>query len=82
MKQRYINFPRVYTGLCNHKRIFFNEMSSWTALTTHLGMKTILDQIYIKQICSDFYYDDFEKKITAHPFFIFLFLFLLVDKGF
>ena len=55
MKQRYINVPRVYTGLCSHKRLFFYEMSSWTALTTHLGMKTIVDQKYIKQICSDFY---------------------------
>ena len=29
-----------YTALRNHNRIVFEEMSSWTALTMHLGMKT------------------------------------------
>ena len=39
-------------------RIFFEGMSSWTPLTMYLGID-ILDQIYIKQTCPDFYYDDF-----------------------
>ena len=28
------------TELCNHNRIVFEEMSSWTASTWHIGMKT------------------------------------------
>ena len=48
----------VNTALRNHMRIVFEEMSSWTAFTMYLGMKRTLDQIYIKQMCSDFYYED------------------------
>ena len=29
------------TVYCIHNQIVFEEMSSWTALTMHLGMKTI-----------------------------------------
>ena len=30
----------IYTALRNHNRIIYYEMSSWTALTRHIGMKT------------------------------------------
>ena len=54
--------PQMYnvtnTGLCYHNRIVFEEMSSWTDLTVHLWMKTTFYTKYVKQICSDFYYDD------------------------
>ena len=35
------------TALRNHMRIVFEEMSSWTALTMYLGMKTIFETKYI-----------------------------------
>ena len=35
------------TALRNHNRIVFEEMSSWIALTMHLGMK---DTFFIKYI--------------------------------
>ena len=35
------------TALRNHNRIVFEEMSSWTALTMHLGMKTTFKTKYI-----------------------------------
>ena len=39
----------------------FAEMSFWTALTKESRDEdNILDQIY-KQICSDFYFDDFNS---------------------
>ena len=44
----------MYTGLCNHNRIGFTEMSSWTALTWHIGIKTAF---YSQKIFSDFYYE-------------------------
>ena len=28
------------TGLCNHKQIVFEELSCWTALKRHIGVKT------------------------------------------
>ena len=30
----------IITAIRNHKRTVFEEMTSWRALTTHLGMKT------------------------------------------
>ena len=36
------------TVLCNHNRIVFEEMSSWTALTMHLGIKTTFLTKYMK----------------------------------
>ena len=39
------------TALRNHNQTVFEEM---TALTWYIGMKTVLDQTYQKQICSDF----------------------------
>ena len=37
-------------------RIVFEEMSSWTALTIYPSDEdNILDQLYIKQLCLDFY---------------------------
>ena len=35
------------TALHNHMRIVFEEMSSWTALTMDLGMKTTFYTKYI-----------------------------------
>ena len=32
---------RVNTALRNHMRMVFEEMTSWTALTMYLGMKSI-----------------------------------------
>ena len=45
-----------YTGLCNHNRIVFEEMSSWTALRMDLGMEPTFKTkyIHIRQTCSDF----------------------------
>ena len=34
-------------GSRNHMRIVFEEMSSWTPITRHLGMKTTFDTKYI-----------------------------------
>ena len=48
---------RASTELHNHNRTVFEEMTSWIALTWYIEMKT--DQTYQKQICLDFYYDDF-----------------------
>ena len=48
----------VGTALRNHNRIDFEETSSWTPSTMFLAMKTTPYQIYIKQLCSDFYYKD------------------------
>ena len=39
------------TGLCNHNQIVFEEMSSGDE-------EDILDQIYKKKTCSDFYDND------------------------
>ena len=39
-------FIHCYTGLCNHNRIVFKEMSSWTALLVHLGMKKTFQTKY------------------------------------
>ena len=41
----------LYTALCNHNRIAFEEMSSWTA---NMDEDIILDQIHEKQIFSKF----------------------------
>ena len=38
----------------------FAEMSSWTALTRYIGIKTTFKTKYKKQMCPNFYYDDFE----------------------
>ena len=35
------------TALNNHMRVIFEEMSSWTALTMYLGMKTTFYTKYI-----------------------------------
>ena len=34
-------------GFCNHNRVVFEEMSSWTALTVHRGIKTTFQTKYI-----------------------------------
>ena len=49
-----------YVYVRNHLRIVFEEKSSWTPLTMYVSRDgdNILDKIYIKQICSDFYYED------------------------
>ena len=39
---------------CNHNRIVFQEMSSWTALKLHLGITTTYYTKVEKQICTDF----------------------------
>ena len=49
------------TGTCNHNRIGFEEMDSFNNASR--DEDKILDQIYIKQICSDFYYDDFQFSL-------------------
>ena len=36
------------TALCNHNRVVFKGMSSWTALTMHLGMQTTFQSKYMK----------------------------------
>ena len=41
-----------------YMRIISEEMSSWTALTMYDNKDNILDQIYIKKMCSDFFYED------------------------
>ena len=48
-----------YTALRNHMRIIFEEMFSDTFNNVSRDEDNILDQIYIQQICPDFYYDDF-----------------------
>ena len=44
---------RLCTSLCNHNRIAFEEMSSWTGLTWHIGIYrqqvNIYNKIYQKQ---------------------------------
>ena len=52
---------KVYTASRNHLRIVFEEMSSWIDTYNNVSRDevNILDQIYIKQICPDFYNDDF-----------------------
>ena len=45
----------INQGDANQIRTVFALMSSLTALTRNVD----LDQIYIKKICKDFYYDDF-----------------------
>ena len=49
----------MYTALRNSNPIAYQEMSSWAALAWYIGMKASLDQTYQKQICLDFYCDDF-----------------------
>ena len=43
-------------------RIIYEEMSSWTPLTMYDNEENILDQINIKQMCSDFYYEDLKFR--------------------
>ena len=48
------------TALNNHLRIVFEDMSPWkTFNNVSRDENNILDQICIKKICPDFYYDDF-----------------------
>ena len=49
-------FDMYDTVLRNHLRIIFEEMSFNNVSRNE---DNILDQINIKQICPDFYYDDF-----------------------
>ena len=42
---------RESTALRNHMRKVFEDMSSWTALTMYLGMKTTFQAEYIKSKC-------------------------------
>ena len=52
------------TGLYNHNRIVFEEMSSWTDLTMDLGIKIT---IYIKYIKSKYdFYDNNMSLLYNH----------------
>ena len=39
LNDEFENMYTVYTGSCKDNRIVSEEMSSWTALTMHLGIK-------------------------------------------
>ena len=49
-------------GICGKRREngkSFKEVSSWPALTRHLGMKTTFYVKYLKANIFEFYYNDF-----------------------
>ena len=54
-----IRCTELHGCICNHNRIVFEEISSWTALKWNMVMiDSILDQIYQKLIFLDFYLED------------------------
>ena len=49
----------VYTAIRNHMGLVFAEIFADTFNNVSRDEDNILDQKYLKQICTDFYYDDF-----------------------
>ena len=40
--------PPKNTVLCNHMRIVYKDMSTWTPLTMYLGMKTMFETFIMR----------------------------------
>ena len=49
--QKQLNFEFICTALSNHNRIVYQEMSSWTALTWYIGIKTAFKTKHVKSKC-------------------------------
>ena len=47
IKQPFLKKDYGSTGLRNHMRIVFEEMSSWTPFTMYLGIKTTFKKMHI-----------------------------------
>ena len=48
--QEYVEYRQIiHTVWCNQMKTVFSEMSSWTALTRHLGTKTTFETKYKKK---------------------------------